>query len=152
MISRAAGRHSPFIRTSRRGRHRAAWAALFVFVAACGGDPTPAAPNISATVFTVQVVNETFKVQTSNPTATAAMRTRLASGRLGVIIGTLRAGDGAINAPYSWHLDPSTVTPADVATEVCDGRPSDVQKNLPYWMNTVQRFCPWGAKVIREGS
>jgi hypothetical protein len=39
----------------------------------------------------------------------------------------------------------------DVATEVCDGRPSDVQGDRDYWVNTVGRFCPWAAKVVEEG-
>jgi hypothetical protein len=34
--------------------------------------------------------------------------------------------------------------------ELCDGRPSMVEADLPYWLGTVKRFCPWGAKVVGE--
>ena len=123
------------------------------FMVACSGADAVAVPPINiGTVFTIQVANETFKVQASSTTAAAAMRARLASGATGVIIGALLRGDGGVNAPYGWHLDPATVTPVDVAAEVCDGRPSDVQQNMTYWITTVRSFCPWSARVISVGS
>ncbi len=33
--------------------------------------------------------------------------------------------------------------------ELCDGTPSQVEANLDYWVDTVQRFCPWSAKIVR---
>ena len=86
------------------------------FMAACSGAESVTLPPINiGTVFTIQVANETFKVQASSTTAAAAMRARLASGAPGVIIGALLRGDGGVNGPYGWHLDPATVTPVDVA-------------------------------------
>jgi hypothetical protein len=74
----------------------------------------------------------------------------MASGRVGVISGQLAAGDGGFNAPWSWHLVPSSVTAPDLAIELCDGRPSFVQNDLTYWMQSVKQFCPWGARVVSE--
>lgn len=125
----------------------------FALIAACSGaDSGTLSPSSSGTIFTIQVANETFKVQASSTTAAAAMRARLAAGSPGVIIGALVRGDGGVNAPYGWHLDPATVSPVDVAAEVCDGRPSDVQQNMTYWITTVRSFCPWSARVISVGS
>jgi hypothetical protein len=52
--------------------------------------------------------------------------------------------DPDVNAGYSWHIDPASVEFADMATEVCDGRPSDVEKHVI----TSDRYCPWSAKVV----
>lgn len=120
-------------------------------LAACSGDDGSTAPpqSTGAPVFTVQVGPETFKVEATGAAA-AALRARMQSGTLGVVIGSLAAGDDGVNRPYSWHLVPSTVAVGDVATEVCDGRPSDVQGNLNYWLSTVRHYCPWSAKVVSE--
>jgi hypothetical protein len=37
---------------------------------------------------------------------------------------------------------------AEVTIELCDGRPSDLENNLVYWMDTVGRFCPWSARLV----
>ena len=68
----------------------------------------------------------------------------------GVVSGTLRAGDGDFNAPWSWHWEPESVHTPDLAIEVCDGRPSMVEDDLAYWLGTVKQFCPWGARVVRR--
>ncbi|MEP7380789.1 MAG: hypothetical protein ABI910_03840 [Gemmatimonadota bacterium] len=122
-------------------------------LAGCGSDPSaPAALSGGEPVFTVAIGTETFKVQATSAATLAALRARMQSGTRGVIIGSLVSGDGGVNAPYQWHLDPATVAVADVAAEVCDGRPSDVEGNLSYWISTVRRFCPWAAKVVSEQS
>ncbi len=120
-----------------------------MLLAGCGDDSTAPGDNRGG-LFTVRVVNETFKVQVSDSAQVAALRNRLSSGSEEVSIGALASGNGGFNTGYSWHLDPATVKAVDVAIEVCDGRPSDVQGDLPYWLNTVKSYCPWGAKVIRE--
>lgn len=130
---------------------RSAVGAMAVALAACGGGGSTTAPpqSSSAPVFTVQVGSERFKVEATGAAA-ASLRARMQSGTMGVILGSLAAGDDGVNAPYTWHLVPSTVAAADVAAEVCDGRPSDVQGNLSYWLGTVKSYCPWSAKVVAE--
>ena len=39
---------------------------------------------------------------------------------------------------------------AEISMEVCDGLPSDVEKDLDYWVDTVKRFCPWNSFVKKE--
>jgi hypothetical protein len=38
---------------------------------------------------------------------------------------------------------------AEVTIELCDGRPSMVEENLDYWVDTVRFFCPWGARLLK---
>jgi len=115
------------------------------FVAGCGDDGT--GPDASAT-FTVEVSGEEFTVRVEGFQNVQGLQERLAPGREGVISGELIAGDGGFNAPWSWHLDPATVHAPDLAIELCDGRPSMVEEDLDYWLESVGTFCPWGAKVV----
>jgi hypothetical protein len=53
-------------------------------------------------------------------------------------------GDGGANTGYAWHIEPTDITWADSAIELCDGLPSAVgTANF-----TSARYCPWLAKVI----
>ena len=101
-----------------------------------------------AAVFQLQVVDEVFHVGVNDPAQIDSFTARLASGHEGTMTGTLIQGDGGFNGPWSWHLDPETVEVADVTTEVCDGRPSMVEDDLDYWLDTVRYYCPWGARVV----
>lgn len=123
---------------------------ILLIASACGSDAPTSSGELRGSVFEVRVGNESFRVQVTSAPTIAAMRARMQSGTLGVLIGSLAAGDGGVNAPYGWHLDPETVAVADVAVEVCDGRPSDVQGNLGYWLGTVRSYCPWGARIVSE--
>jgi hypothetical protein len=114
---------------------------------ACGDDATgPEAPP----TFRIEVSGEHFVIQVESPAQVSALETRLASGAEGVISGQLVSGDGGFNAPWSWHMAPATVEAPDLAIEVCDGRPSMVEADLPYWLDTVGQFCPWGARVVER--
>jgi hypothetical protein len=67
------------------------------------------------------------------------------------VSGRLVIGNGGFNYPWSWHLDPDDVSMAEFAIELCDGIPSEVENNLPYWLFQVETFCPWSSKVIEIG-
>lgn len=119
--------------------------AATVGLGACSDDP--AAPGTPRR-YTVEVSGETFVVEVASAAQIDALEARLASGERGVLAGEIEAGDGGYNGDWSWHMTPETVHAPDVAVEVCDGRPSFVEDDLPYWLDTVGSFCPWGAKVV----
>jgi hypothetical protein len=50
-----------------------------------------------------------------------------------------------VNAGWSWHLE--DVIFAESTIELCDGRPSDVERQGTGFGGG--RFCPWTATVIR---
>jgi hypothetical protein len=100
-------------------------------------------------VFEVEVAGERFRVGLTDEAEIERAESLRASGAANNVHGTLRCGTGGFNAPYSWHLDPATVTFPDLSMEVCDGRPqSDVQRDVDYWIDTVKDYCPWEAKVV----
>jgi len=110
----------------------------------CGTEATT--PDGQA-AFRIEVSGETFVIEVTDQARRAAFEARLGAGEQGVVIGPLLVGDGGFNQPWSWHLDPTQVQTADAAIELCDGRPSMVEADLDYWINTVGTFCPWGATV-----
>ena len=48
---------------------------------------------------------------------------------------------------WSWHLEELELI--RVAEEVCDGKPSMVEEDLGNWVDTVGRFCPRSAELVR---
>jgi hypothetical protein len=111
------------------------------FLVGCGSDrPAPTYGE-----FLVAVDRETFVVRAADP-ETIRLATENFRGRNSTFpIGPLRPGDGGFNAPWSWHFDPDRVRMAEIAIEVCDGRPSYVQEHLQDFLNV---YCPWGARVV----
>ena len=119
--------------------------ATLTLLAACD---TSAPPGTLPAVYRVEMVGETFRISAETEAQAAAADAALASGRVGVILGTLVRGDGGVNTGYSWHLDPATIEYPDASIELCDARPSFVEEDLDYWVDTVGRFCPWSARVV----
>ena len=58
--------------------------------------------------------------------------------------GRIARGNGGVNQPWSWHIDPRDFEFADMTIELCDGLPSYVEDGTL----TGDRFCPWSAKVV----
>src|SRR5688572_29793975 len=119
---------------------------LALLITACGGDVASMRPT-PAQEFVVEVEGERFRLRTSNPATASALDARRRAGTLGVVAGRIVRGDGGFNAPWGWHLDPLSIEVPQVSIEVCDGRPSMVQADLDYWVDTVGMYCPWAARV-----
>ena len=113
---------------------------------ACGSSPTSVTPN--GATYVVQVGSEQFAVRVTDQATAAKLDARMQSGKEGVILGRVATGNGGFNAPWSWHLVPSSVTVADFAIELCDGTPSYVEAHRDEWISSVRDYCPWSAKVV----
>ena len=115
----------------------------------------PSPPPQGTRVFTFRLhgtpASEAFRVASASPTFIAQARAQLAlpeSQRRVFVAGSLQAGPGGHNSPWSWHLGDASLVEATV--ELCDGRPSMVEGNLGYWLGTVRNFCPWASYVYSE--
>ena len=115
-----------------------------VLAAACGSSPT--APSDTAIV-TFAVADETFRVQLSGARLIEAARAAQAGGPASIPNGRIVAGTG-VNTGWTWHLE--DVEFAEVTMELCDGRPSDVEREGPAYAGG--RYCPWGARVVAISS
>ena len=108
---------------------------------ACFGDG-PTAPSRGAVV-TFRVVDETFRVHLLDEGQIEAAHQAASGGRARIPNGRVVAGTN-VNVGWSWHLE--DVEFAELTTEVCDGRPSDVEREGVSFGGG--RFCPWTARVI----
>jgi hypothetical protein len=110
-----------------------------VVIPGCGGDSGRPSPARTAVI---QVSGETFRIELTTAALVAAAEAarngtgpKIPSGR--IVMGT------GVNTGWSWHLE--DVEFAHVTIELCDGRPSDVERHGTAWGGG--RFCPWGAVV-----
>lgn len=94
---------------------------------------------------TFKVLNEQYRVLVVNPVQVAIAQQLLAGDEAPPIPnGVVVRGDPSVNVGWTWHIDPSTFEFADVTTEVCDGKPSFVERDEI----SGDYFCPWSARVI----
>lgn len=109
---------------------------------AAGCSDSPTSPSAGAVV-TFQVVDERFKVRLTTPDQINAARQARAGGAANIPNGRIVAGTD-VNAGWSWHLE--DVNFAEITIEVCDGRPSDVEREGTNYGGG--RYCPWSAVVV----
>jgi hypothetical protein len=72
-----------------------------------------------------------------------------------LVVGLLVTGSGGFNKnnthEFKWHFKEDDWNLADVTIEIYDGKPyTDVDVDLSYWLNTVERFGPWGSYIKRK--
>lgn len=122
--------------------------ALPLVLAACGddddGNGTP--PAGEGVIVTFRVAeSEEYRIRLTEQEDIDIARKLLAGEEAPTIPnGKVIRGSADVNTGYSWHIDPNDIEFAEVTMEVCDGIPSDVEKEIV----TSDRYCPWSAKVI----
>jgi hypothetical protein len=128
-------------------RSFAATAAFAALLAVACGDGTPTRPSPGATV-TFAVADETFRVWLTSAEQIEAARAAQSGGRARIPSGRIVTG-AQVNTGWSWHLE--DVEFAEFMIELCDGRPSDVEREGTGFGGG--KFCPWTAKVVQiEGT
>jgi hypothetical protein len=105
-------------------------------------DEAPTSPKGTA-IATIGVVNEEFRVLLTNQAQIDAARAAQKGGSARIPNGRIVSGT-SVNTGWSWHLE--DVEFVEVAIELCDGRPSDVEREGVQFDGG--RFCPWSARVL----
>lgn len=116
--------------------------ALLLSLVTSGCADGPTLPSHTAVV-TFGVADETFRVQLVGEKQIEAARAARGGGSAPIPTGRIVPGVG-VNSGWSWHLE--SVEFVEVAIELCDGRPSDVERQGTQFGGG--RFCPWGARVL----
>ena len=116
--------------------------ALLLSLVTSGCADGPTLPSHTAVV-TFGVADETFRVQLVGEKQIEAARAAQGGGAARIPTGRIVPGVG-VNSGWSWHLE--SVEFVEVAIELCDGRPSDVERQGTQFGGG--RFCPWGARVL----
>ena len=123
--------------------NRATLLTAVAFMTICAGcDGSPSGPSPHAIV-TFSVLDERFRVSLTNAEVIAAARAAQAGGPARIPIGRVVAGTQA-NTGWSWHLE--DVAFAESTIELCDGRPSDVERQGTSFGGG--RYCPWAATIV----
>lgn len=96
-------------------------------------------------VATFEIEGQRFKIELITPEL-VKHATQLRDGEevAAIPLGKIVRDSPSVNAPWSWHIDPSTLEFADFTTEVCDGLPEFVEDGTL----TSDTYCPWLAKVV----
>ena len=63
------------------------------------------------------------------------------AGQGWTLIGTVRRGDGAVNAPWNWHLETNSADLVATALVACMLCPSDVQADPGDFVSGNRSFC-----------
>ena len=99
---------------------------------------------------TFQVIDETYSIFITNKeTIEQVFAVQRGESRATIPSGRIVSGSVPYNQPWSWHIDSEEVGMAEFTIELCDGKPSQVEANLDYWVDTVRFFCPWSAKIVK---
>ena len=99
------------------------------------------------TVVTFEVADQgTYKIELINDEQIEHVKELMAgSEERRIPVGTIVRDDPSVNAPWSWHIDPTTLEFADATIEVCDGLPEYVEDGTL----TSDTYCPWLAVPIK---
>ena len=99
---------------------------------------------------TFQVIDETYSIFITNTkTIDQVFAVQKGESRATIPSGRIVRGSVPYNQPWSWHIDPEEVAMAEFTIELCDGKPSHVEADLNYWVDTVRSFCPWSARIVK---
>ena len=107
----------------------------------------PCAARAGGALIRFDIGNESLTTWVTDGAFIDQARQLLATGAREVpIFNTLVDGPDC-DPQWSWHVDPADVLFSPAAIELCDGLPSHIEANKPYWLGTVGSFCPWSAVV-----
>jgi hypothetical protein len=122
---------------------------LAVLLAACRPDPANELQGGVLAEFDVH--GETFRVWVTNPeTIQQLLDLQAGVSDANIPNGRVQHGPGEAdhNLPWSWHLDPVDIEMAEMTMELCDGAPWFIEEEVDYFVETVQRYCPWEAQLV----
>jgi hypothetical protein len=105
-------------------------------------------PEETLFVFRDPLTQDVVHLQVTNAETRAQAENLLLTGEGRWALGTPRRGDGGFNAPWNWHIDPESVTFAEVTIEACQTAMSAIDDDLDYWINFGQ-VCIWGVVESR---
>src|SRR5688572_20555502 len=106
-------------------------------------------PDRASFVFRDPTSNAVVRLEITNPAGVNQADILLGTGTAQWALGTPRRGNGGFNAPWSWHLDPASISFGEVTIEACQTAASAIADDLDYWIGFGQ-VCLWGVVESRE--
>jgi hypothetical protein len=116
---------------------------LSALIVAGVGCSDSSGPEDARFVFRDPLTQDVVRLEITNSEGLAQAEDLLRSGEARWALGTIRRGDGGFNGSWTWHIDPATVTFAEVTIEACQTAMSAIDDDLDYWIDFGQ-VCIWG--------
>jgi hypothetical protein len=107
------------------------------------------APEGERFIFRESLTSDVIRIDVSDPTGLGEAENLLRSGEARWVLGTPRHGNGGFNSPWTWHLDPASISFAEITIEACQTRAEAIADDLDYWIGFGQ-VCLWGVVAARE--
>ena len=104
-------------------------------------------PQEAFFVFEVPPDPETVVFKLTDALKIQEARNILASGKPRTISGTLIKQPVYYNSPWTFHLDPRSITFPEIAIELCDANVREIENNLDI---AYSSWCPWSSRLLRE--
>lgn len=96
----------------------------------------------------IQVNDQTFRLWSTNAGFIGRAKELRASGEAATAMFNRLADGRDCGTQWTFHVDAAEMSWPAFTTEVCDGRPSDVERDKSHWINDIKRWCPWGTRVL----
>lgn len=110
-----------------------------------GGSSACDLPTGGGVLAIFDVVGQPYRVHITNPTGIdGAIALWKGESMANIPNGELVCEAAAYNCDWTFHVDPATVTFAELTIEVCDGTPSYVEENCA---DFGAQYCPWSAQL-----
>lgn len=90
---------------------------------------------------------DTFVIKLTDPQKIQEARDIIASNAPKIVMGTLIKQPVYYNSPWSYHLDPKSISFSDGAIELCDANMRYLEENL---IDAYSAWCPWSSRLLRE--
>ena len=123
--------------------------AAVVATLACLSCNDSTGPEGARFVFRDPLTQDVVRLEITGAEGLAQAEDLLGSGQGRWALGTPKRGDGGFNAPWTWHIDPASVTFAEVTIEACQTAMSAIDDDLDYWIDFGQ-VCIWGVVERRD--
>lgn len=120
---------------------------LALGLAQCGESSVE--PQGARFTFRDPLTQDLVRLEITNAGGRQEAEALLQSGQERWAIGTPRRGNGGFNSPWTWHLDPASISFAEITIEACQTAASAVADDLDYWIGFGQ-VCIWGKVEARE--
>jgi len=115
---------------------------------------SPSANEVAYFQFDYPPDPERFIFQSSDPTIIAEARDILANNQVNRhVMGRIVKQPAPYNPPWSYHLDPGSVSFFDRAIEICDATIANVEARLEEACGSFLpgcEWCPWGSRLLAE--
>jgi hypothetical protein len=125
--------------------------AAVVFLTACDGDSgSPCCDSLpqNGLYATFELGNEQFHTSITSADGMARAQALWAgTSAAGIVTGHLICKPTVWNSPWSWYLDPPSVSFAEVTIEACQATPGYIESNCATFAAINGQYCAAGAHM-----